>query len=43
MDLAIQILKLMTALVGLAATVVGTLPKVRSQRRKTARGRKRIR
>lgn len=43
MDLAIQILKLLTALVGLAAAVVGTLPKVRSQRRKSARGRKRLR
>ena len=43
MDLAIQILKLLTALVGLAAAVVGALPNVRSQRRETARGRKRLR
>ena len=43
MDLAIQILKFLTALVGLVAAVAGTLPKVRSQRRKTARGRKRMR
>lgn len=43
MDRAIQILKLLTALVGLVAAVVGALPEVRSQRRKTARGRKRLR
>ena len=43
MDLAIQILKLLVELIRLAAAVVGALPEVRSQRRKTARGRKRLR
>lgn len=43
MDLAIQLLELLTALVSLAAAVVSALPKVRGYRRKTAKGRKRKR
>ena len=43
MDLAIQILKLLTALVGLVAAVGGTLPIVCRQRLNTAWGRKRLR
>ena len=43
MEFVLQVLKFLTALVSLAAAVVRALPEVRSRRRETAKGRKRMR